>query len=100
DEDKPCKGDSKSGEKGTSGTQENHPEEEKSPKRKKLAKKLKASTNCAEPSFPAKKRVQVPQDILSETPMRNLKSGGSVSLINKEGTQKASTKGNEMEIQS
>ncbi|XP_045804839.1 protein BREAST CANCER SUSCEPTIBILITY 1 homolog [Trifolium pratense] len=105
DEDKQCKGDYKSGEKGTGGTHENHPEEEITPKRKKLAKKLQASTkssasNRAEPSFPAKKRVQVPQDILSETPMRNLKSGGSVSLINKEGTQKASTKGNKMEIQS
>ncbi|GAU35897.1 hypothetical protein TSUD_383890 [Trifolium subterraneum] len=105
DEDKQCEGDSKSGKNGTGGTHENHPEEEKTPKRKKLAKKLKASTkssasNRVEPSFPGKKRVQVPQDILSETPMRNLKSGGSVSLINKEGTQKALTKGNEMEIQS
>jgi BRCA1-associated RING domain protein 1 len=57
-----------------------------------LAKKLKAdiktsASNRAKPSFPAKKRVQVPQDILSETPMRNLKTGGTVSLINKEGTQ-------------
>jgi BRCA1-associated RING domain protein 1 len=42
----------------------------------------------------------VPQDILSETPMRNLKTGGTVSLIYKEGTQNASTNGNEMEIQS
>jgi len=100
-------GDAESGEKGTGGPRENHAEEEKTPTRKKSRKKLKTSTissekpktsrkspasNRAKPSFPAKKRVQVPQDILLETPLRNLKTGGSITQVNKEGTQEASIK--------
>ncbi|KAI5447564.1 protein BREAST CANCER SUSCEPTIBILITY 1 homolog [Lathyrus oleraceus] len=105
DDDKQHEGIAESGDEGSVGIQENHGEEENTPLRKKSKKKLKAANkspaaSCAKPSFPAKKRVQVPQDILSETPLRDLKSRGSLSRINKEGTQKASTKGKEMEIQS
>ncbi|CAI8590892.1 unnamed protein product [Vicia faba] len=83
-------------------TQENHAEEDKAPVRENSRKKLKSgkkslAASRAKPSFPAKKRVQVPQDILSETPIRDLKSG-SISRINNEVTKEASTKGNEMEI--
>lgn len=105
DDDKQREGNAESGDEGSVGIQENHGEEENTPLRKKSKKKLKAAKKSpaasrAKPSFPAKKRVQVPQDILSETPLRDLKSRGSLSRINKEGTQKASTKGKEMEIQS
>ncbi|XP_058765353.1 protein BREAST CANCER SUSCEPTIBILITY 1 homolog [Vicia villosa] len=105
EEEKQREGNAESGEKGTSRTQKNHIEEEKTPVRNKSRKKLKPgkkspAASRAKPSFPAKKRVQVPQDILSETPLRDLKSGGSLSRINKEGTQKAFTKGNAMEIRS
>lgn len=105
DEEEQGEGNAESSEKGISRTQENHVEEEKTPVRNKSRKKLKPekkspAASRAKPSFPAKKRVQVPQDILSETPLRDLTSGGSLSRITKDGTQKDLTKGNTMEIQS
>lgn len=103
DGERQCEGDADSADEGTSGTHDNHAKEKKTSKRKNLKKVktgMKSSTsNSEKPSFPAKKRVQVPQDILSETPLKNLKSGGLLSDINKEGTQKAPIIENERPLQ-
>lgn len=42
----------------------------------------------------------MPQNILSETPLKNLKSGDSPSEVNKEGTKRASITENERPLQS
>ncbi|XP_061370046.1 protein BREAST CANCER SUSCEPTIBILITY 1 homolog [Gastrolobium bilobum] len=100
DGEKQCEGDADSGKKEAGGTHKNHVQEKKSLKRKKSRKKINTSmknsgSDFAKPSFPAKKRVQVPQNLLSETPLKNLKFGNSPSAIIKEGTEKVSVMANE-----
>ncbi|KAE9594572.1 hypothetical protein Lal_00037404 [Lupinus albus] len=59
-------------------------------RKKESKKKIMTSTkgiNIAKPSFPAKKRIQVSQDPLSETPLKNYKLGDSLSEIDKVGTE-------------
>lgn len=56
--------------------------------------------DIAKPSFPAKKRVQVPQNPLSETPLKNSKFGDSLSEVNKEGTENGQILANERPLQS
>ncbi|KAJ1414202.1 Zinc finger, RING-type [Sesbania bispinosa] len=104
DAEKQCEGDPDTGKEEAGGTHENHAQEKKTLKRKKSRKKIKTSANSsgsdfAKPSFPAKKRVQVPQNLLSETPLKNLKLGDSRSEINSEGTEKASVMVNERPLQ-
>jgi len=89
------------------GTHEGRPQEKKTRKKKKSKKTVQASmessgSEFAKPSFPAKKRVHVPQNLLSETPMKNLKIGDSLSEINKEkeGTEKVPVKESERPLQS
>ncbi|CAL0334681.1 unnamed protein product [Lupinus luteus] len=59
--------------------------------RKKESKKKVSSTKGVEiskPYFPAKKRIQVPQDPLSETPLMDYKFGDTLKgEVNKEGTK-------------
>ncbi|KAK7412555.1 hypothetical protein VNO78_04019 [Psophocarpus tetragonolobus] len=71
------------------GTHKGHVREKKTRKKKKSKKTVQGSlgssgSDLAKPSFPAKKRVQVPQNLLSETPMKNLKLGDSLGKTNKE----------------
>lgn len=76
-------------------------------KKKKSKKKFQTSmessgSDYAKPSFPAKKRVHVPQNLLSETPLKNLKLGDSVGEISqeKEGTENVSVMESERPLQS
>jgi len=55
-----------------------------------------SGSDIAKPSFPTKKRVQVPQNILSETPLKNLKLEDP---LNKEETGQASVMQNERPLQ-
>jgi len=88
------------------GTHTGRPREKKTRKKKESKKTVQASTESsgsdfAKPSFPAKKRVQVPQNLLSETPMKSLKIGVSLSEINKEkeGTEKVPVMESERPLQ-
>ncbi|XLT12732.1 hypothetical protein HN51_058422 [Arachis hypogaea] len=56
--------------------------------------------DTAKPSLPAKKRVQVPQDPLSETPFKNSSSGDSLCGTRKEGKEKDTDTANENPLQS
>ncbi|XP_028187915.1 protein BREAST CANCER SUSCEPTIBILITY 1 homolog isoform X1 [Glycine soja] len=107
DGEKECEGDADSGKMKAGGTHEGRPQEKKTRKKKKSKKTVQASmessgSEFAKPSFPAKKRVHVPQNLLSETPMKNLKIGDSLSEINKEkeGTEKVPVKESERPLQS
>ncbi|KAK7303081.1 hypothetical protein RJT34_13980 [Clitoria ternatea] len=83
------------------GTHKSCVQEKKTQKKKKVQASLKSSgSDFAQPSFPAKKRVQVPQNLLSETPLRNLKLGESLSENKREGKEKVSVMGNERPLQS
>ncbi|XLT38271.1 hypothetical protein HN873_069563 [Arachis hypogaea] len=72
-------------------------------KRKTLKNSVSGKENVpdtAKPSLPAKKRVQVPQDPLSETPFKNLSSGDSLYGTRKEGKEKDTDTANENPLQS
>ncbi|KAK7331405.1 hypothetical protein VNO77_25629 [Canavalia gladiata] len=101
DEENQCKGDANPGKTEAGGTHENHAQEKntlkKNKSRKKTqSKKTSSDSDFAKPSFPAKKRVQVPQNILSETPIKNLNFG---DCPDKEGTEKALVMENERPLQ-
>nr|KYP45159.1 Protein BREAST CANCER SUSCEPTIBILITY 1 isogeny [Cajanus cajan] len=107
DEEKQCEGGADNSDNVEAGeTHKSHARGKKTVKRKK-SKTVQTSTegsgsgyDFAKPSFPAKKRVQVPQNILSETPLKNVKVGDSVGDINKEGTEKVSVMEDERPLQS
>ncbi|QCD76959.1 protein BREAST CANCER SUSCEPTIBILITY 1 homolog isoform X2 [Vigna unguiculata] len=89
DVEKQCDGNADSGTVEAGGSHKGHVQEKKTRKIKKAKKTVQANmessgSGLSKPSFPAKKRVLVPQNILSETPMKNLKLGDSLSEINKE----------------
>ncbi|KAL2341101.1 hypothetical protein Fmac_009041 [Flemingia macrophylla] len=105
DEEKQCKGDADSGKVEAGGSHKSHARGTKTVKRKKSKKTVQPTTEVsgsdfAKPSFPTKKRVQVPQNIHSETPLKNLNFGDSVSEINKEGAEKVSIQKNERPLPS
>ncbi|TKY71943.1 BREAST CANCER SUSCEPTIBILITY 1-like [Spatholobus suberectus] len=107
DGEKQCEGDADSGKMESGETHKSHAQEKKTVKRKRSKKTVQASmessgSDFAKPSFPAKKRVQVPQNLLLETPLKNLKFGETSSEINKEkeGTEKVSVMESERPLQS
>eukprot|EP00256_Glycine_max_P045334 XP_006597513.2 protein BREAST CANCER SUSCEPTIBILITY 1 homolog isoform X1 [Glycine max] len=106
DGEKQCEVDANSGKMEAGGTHTGRPREKKTRKKKESKKTVQASmessgSDFAKPSFPAKKRVQVPQNLLSETPMKSLKIGVSLSEINKEkeGTEKVPVMESERPLQ-
>ncbi|CAJ1962132.1 unnamed protein product [Sphenostylis stenocarpa] len=89
DGEKQCEGNADSGKVEAGGSHTGHVQEKKTRRIKKSKVTCQISMGSSgsglpKPSFPAKKRVHVPQNILSETPMKNLKLGDSPSEINKE----------------
>ncbi|CAL0301265.1 unnamed protein product [Lupinus luteus] len=79
-------------------THKNHAQKINSSRKKESKKKITTSTkgvDIAKPSFPAKKRIQVSQDPLSETPLKNYKFGDSLSEIDKLGTEEGLILANE-----
>ncbi|KOM53557.1 hypothetical protein LR48_Vigan09g221600 [Vigna angularis] len=106
DVEKQCDGSADFGKVEAGGSRKGHVQEKKTRKMKKAKKTVQVNMESSgsglpKPSFPAKKRVLVPQNILSETPMKNLKLGDCLSEINKEkGVQKVPLIGSEMPLQS
>ncbi|XP_047165811.1 protein BREAST CANCER SUSCEPTIBILITY 1 homolog isoform X2 [Vigna umbellata] len=106
DVEKQCDGSADFGKVEAGGSHKGHVQEKKTRKMKKAKKTVQVNMESSgsglpKPSFPAKKRVLVPQNILSETPMKNLKLGDCLSEINKEkGVQKVPLIGSEMPLQS
>lgn len=101
---KQCEGNTDSGKVEAGGSNKGHVQEKRTRKIKKVKKTVQAnmeSSGSAKPSFPAKKRVLVPQNILSETPMKGLKLGDSLNEFNKEkeGVEKVSVMENERPLQ-
>ncbi|XP_027338663.1 protein BREAST CANCER SUSCEPTIBILITY 1 homolog [Abrus precatorius] len=97
DEEKQCEGDAAYVKAEAGEAPKNHAQEKKILKksRKKTQTSMKSSgSDSAKPSFPAKKRVQVPQNLLSETPLKSLKA------LNKGGIERASVMENERPLQS
>lgn len=103
---KQCDGNADFGKVEAGGSHKGHVQEKKTRKKKKAKKTVQVNMESSgsglpKPSFPAKKRVLVPQNILSETPMKNLKLGDCVSEINKEkGVENVPLIGSEMPLQS
>ncbi|KAK7332153.1 hypothetical protein VNO80_28901 [Phaseolus coccineus] len=100
---KQCEGNADSGKVEAGGSHKGHVQEKKT---RKVKKTVQTNMECsgsgfAKPSFPAKKRVLVPQNILSETPMKNLKLGDSLNEFNKEieGVEKVSVMESERPLQ-
>ncbi|MED6120380.1 hypothetical protein PIB30_020394 [Stylosanthes scabra] len=77
---------------------QNHAQKRKTLKRKGSMKKNVPDT--AKPSLPAKKRVQVPEDPLSETPFKNSSFRDSLCGTSKEGKEKDTVAANEGPLQS
>ncbi|MED6183341.1 hypothetical protein PIB30_037068 [Stylosanthes scabra] len=77
---------------------QNHAQKRKNLKRKGSMKKNVPET--AKPSLPAKKRVQVPEDPLSETPFKNTSFRDSLCGTSKEGKGKDTVTANEGPLQS
>ena len=105
DEERQCEGDADCGKEDAGGTHQNLTHKRKPINRKESRKKTITSKKCpgpdiAKPSFPAKKRVQVPQNPLSETPLKDSSFGDSLREINKEGTEKDTVVANERPLQS
>ncbi|ESW19932.1 hypothetical protein PHAVU_006G167200 [Phaseolus vulgaris] len=106
DVEKQCEGNADSGKVEAGGSHKGHVQEKKTRKIKKVKKTVQTNmessgSGFAKPSFPAKKRVLVPQNILSETPMKNLKLGDSLNEFNKEkeGVEKVSVMESERPLQ-
>ncbi|OIV95749.1 hypothetical protein TanjilG_05297 [Lupinus angustifolius] len=79
-------------------THKNHAQKKNSFRKEESKKKIMTSTkgvDIAKPSFPAKKRIQVSQDPLSETPLKNYKFGGPLSEMDKLGTEEGLILANE-----
>ncbi|WVY93974.1 hypothetical protein V8G54_033062 [Vigna mungo] len=106
DVEKQCDGNADFGKVEAGGSHKGHVQEKKTRKIKKAKKTVQVNMESSgsglpKPSFPAKKRVLVPQNILSETPMKNLKLGDCLSEINKEkGVENVPLIGSEMPLQS
>ncbi|KAI4297360.1 hypothetical protein L6164_037255 [Bauhinia variegata] len=96
DGEKQCEGDANCSEKEASGTHQDQSQEKKKylkgkgSKKKTGTSKRSSATGSVKPSFPAKKRVQVTQSPLSETPLTIAKLGGSLNDFNKEATREDS----------
>ncbi|KAK4254598.1 hypothetical protein QN277_009956 [Acacia crassicarpa] len=90
DGEKQCDGDTNCGEQVAGDACRNHSETKETRKRKVARKETKVSkknsvADSVKPTFPTKKRVQVPQSPLSKTPFKNADLRPSLSEIIKEG---------------
>ncbi|XP_028759187.1 protein BREAST CANCER SUSCEPTIBILITY 1 homolog isoform X1 [Neltuma alba] len=90
DGEKQCDGDTNCGDKVAGDTYQNHSETRQKRKRKGSRKETEANkknsgADSVKPTFPAKKRVQVPQSPLSKTPFKNAGLEPSPSEIIKKG---------------
>ncbi|OIW14030.1 hypothetical protein TanjilG_11375 [Lupinus angustifolius] len=96
------KGDADCEMKNAGETLKNSAQKKKLIRKKESKKKIMSSTKSieiAKPYFPAKKRIQVPQDPLSETPLMDYKFGDTLSDVNKEGTKEGLILANERPLQ-
>lgn len=99
DEEKQCESGAKYVEKVDGDTHQNQSKTKSTRKRNGSRKKAENSVKSSgsgsiKPSFPTKKRVQVPQSPLSETPLKDAKFGASLTETNKEGTKEGSPASN------
>lgn len=89
DGEKQCDGDANCRVKVAGDTHQNHPEAKETRKRKGSRKEIEASKNSGadsvKPTFPTKKRIQVPQSPLSKTPFKNAGLRPSPNEVVKEG---------------
>ncbi|KAF7842918.1 protein BREAST CANCER SUSCEPTIBILITY 1-like protein isoform X1 [Senna tora] len=105
DGEKQCEGGAHCGEKSDGDTRKNQSTTNSTRKRNRSRKETETSmkssgSDTIKPSFPTKKRVQVPQSPLSETPLKFAKFGDSLSEINKEGRKEGTDTSNERPLRS